>query len=72
MPTILERLYESEINASISTFYDAGYTAKLGDDLNGITVQTTRPTYAEAERWLEEQATELYPNSLFVRLADRS
>jgi hypothetical protein len=33
---VIERLYASEINCSISTFWDGGIAVKLGDELNGF------------------------------------
>ncbi len=38
---VLARLYRSEINVSISTFWDMGWEVKLGDELNGYRVETT-------------------------------
>lgn len=35
LETILRELYAREINVSISSFWDAGYTVRLGDDMNG-------------------------------------
>ena len=31
----LQKLYDSEINFEISTFWDAGFDWKLGDEMNG-------------------------------------
>ena len=33
---VMEELYSREINFSITTFWDGGYTVKLGDELNGF------------------------------------
>ena len=33
---VLERLYSAEINAVISSFWDAGYRVWIGDESNGI------------------------------------
>ena len=33
--SILQRLYDSEINFEVSGFYDAGFDVRLGDHLNG-------------------------------------
>lgn len=32
---ILERLYGLEVNVSVSSFFDSGYRAKFGDEVNG-------------------------------------
>lgn len=37
----LARLYRSEINVSISTFWDGGWDVKLGDEMNGFVAETT-------------------------------
>ena len=37
---ILQQLHDSEINAGVQTFYDAGMRAWIGDDLNGIQAET--------------------------------
>jgi hypothetical protein len=34
--SILQRLYDSEINFEVSGFYDAGFDVRLGDHLNGF------------------------------------
>jgi hypothetical protein len=34
--TVMNRLYESEINCSISSFWDNHWDVKLGDDMNGF------------------------------------
>lgn len=33
---VLQDLYRSEINFSLSSFWDAGYTIALGDEMNGF------------------------------------
>ena len=32
---VLQRLYDSEINIELSSFWDSGYTWRLGDPANG-------------------------------------
>jgi hypothetical protein len=34
--SILQRLYDSEINFEVAGFYDAGFDVRLGDALNGF------------------------------------
>jgi hypothetical protein len=34
--SIMQRLYDSEINAVMSSFYDDGFYVKLGDEMNGF------------------------------------
>jgi hypothetical protein len=45
---ILQRLYASEINATISWMYDAGFEWKLGDDANGWKARGTAKTIDDA------------------------
>lgn len=52
----LQRLYNAEINWSITTFWDGGFTAKLGDAANGFRAETTVPTFEEAVEWLVAQS----------------
>lgn len=72
---LLERLYDAEINAGISSFWDGGYTAWIGDDANGRKAQATFSVgrgandYATwSDLWqavsvfLWESAENLYPN----------
>jgi len=35
----LKTIYINEVNLSISTFWDGGYTVKMGDALNGYTAE---------------------------------
>jgi hypothetical protein len=64
----LQHLSDSEINWTISSFFDAGYSAFLGDNVNGIKASSrTFDTIEEAVRWLCGKACEYYPNSDFAR-----
>lgn len=38
---VLARLYRSEINVSIVTFWDMGWDVALGDEINGWKAETT-------------------------------
>ena len=68
MPTsILQRLYESEINASVSWLWDGGFDVKLGDAHNGFVAETNVQTWEEVERWLRNAAVIHYPNSHFTK-----
>lgn len=65
--SILQQLHDSEINTSVSSFYDGVWTAKLGDETNGFTPETSDPTTeAEALAWLDAEARRLFPNSLYA------
>jgi len=60
---ILTHLYENEINWRISCFFDLGYEAELGDDINEYKARAQGfDTLLEAAQWLSEQAAEYYPH----------
>lgn len=65
--TIFERLYASEINCAVSSFYDGGWTVRLGDDANGFMAEASGLAWAEVEPWLAELAVKHYPDSEFTR-----
>jgi len=62
----LQRLYDSEINFSISCFWDGGFTVKLGDEMNGFDAETSVMTFGDAVAWLDRTARERYPESLYA------
>ena len=37
----LGQLHDSEINAGVQTFYDAGMRIWIGDEMNGLHAETT-------------------------------
>jgi len=65
--SILQRLYDSEINFHVSGFYDAGFDVRLGDVLNGFVAHSKVETWEEVEAWLREQALAHFPNSKFAQ-----
>lgn len=68
--SVLQRLYDNEINFKVETFWDGGFDITLGDPMNGVDASTSVRTWAEAEAWLAERAAALYPNRDFAtRLA---
>ncbi len=69
-PKILEDLYNSEINWSIETNWDAGITFRLGDSYNGYsTEQCVTYDFDEGVAWLKQQAIKEYPDSKFTKQA---
>ncbi len=62
---ILNDLYESEINASISWFWDGGFYAVLGNPKQAE--GWAFPSIGEAVDWLRDQACAHYPDSDFAR-----
>lgn len=65
---VLALLYEHEINCGITSFWDEGYIAWIGDDLNGRQLQATfhpnekygLPIETIGD-WLWQSAVSLYP-----------
>jgi hypothetical protein len=62
---ILNDLYASEINASISWIWDGGFHVTLGDPK--LAEGWAFPTIGEAVAWLRDQASAHYPDSDFAR-----
>jgi hypothetical protein len=73
---VLQQLHDSEINAGVQTFYDAGMRVWMGDELNGIQAETTInrtraarlkwPEGFTAPDWLHETALRLFPDSKYA------
>ena len=52
---VLQQLHDSEINAGVQTFYDAGMRVWIGDEVNGIQAETVFTRMGSTERtWPEE------------------
>lgn len=66
--SVFQDLYDSEINFSISTFWDSGFTVKLGDDINGFKAEASVNRFGEIEPWLIRAAIEVRPYSVFARM----
>ncbi len=64
---ILQRLYDSEINFSLSTFWDAGFDWRLGDEVNGFKADGCGFTLDDAIKQLVRSALYHYPDSLFAK-----
>lgn len=64
---VLRDLYDSEINYSISSFWDGGYVVKLGDEMNGWLAETmTGDSWSEIAAWLKKTAIKHFPQSEFA------
>ena len=78
---VLQQLHDSEINAGVQTFYDAGMRAWIGDEINGIQAETVFnrmgslaasrrwPERVTAASWLHKTALRLYPESKYAKEA---
>ena len=63
---VLDALYASELNFSISCFWDAGIDVKLGDAMNGFDAEANVATAAEAAAWLDDKARQFFPRSKYA------
>ena len=61
----LQQIYNSEINFSISCFWDGGFTVQLGDKQNGFKAGAVKETIEQAVEWLVNEVMERYPGSLY-------
>lgn len=66
--SVLQDLYHSEINFSVSTFWDGGFDVKLGDPSNGFVAEANFDRWGMVEGWLITATIEHYPDSLFSRM----
>ena len=62
----LQNLYAREINVSIASDWDNGFTVALGNERNGLAAAEHFGVgeLARAAGWLEKNAAELYPHTL--------
>ena len=65
----LQRLYQSEINFALSTFWDCGFRWWLGDGLNGYVDAGEAESFADAVDGIVRAAIRHYPDSDFARTA---
>jgi len=67
----VQALYDSEINFTISTFWDAGFRWKLGDESNGFVAEGEARTMKDAVAELVSAALREFPESTFAKGARR-
>ncbi len=58
---ILKEIYSREVNFSLTTFWDNGYEAKLGDEMNGFVAEDNFDTLEEAIEFLRDQLDIHFP-----------
>lgn len=64
---IVDKMYESEINFSISAFFNAGFTVEIGDDFNGFNGKVKNlQSFSEAVNCLAMNISRIYPISDFT------
>lgn len=67
MEVLFKDLYDSEINVSLSWFWDTGFTVKIGDYMNGFVAEFNTYNVHEIEPWVVDKVKELYPDSWYVK-----
>ena len=65
---VLQQMYDSEINFTISVFWDAGFDWKLGDELNGYVADGCAKTMEDCVVQLGRAAIEHFPDSVFAKV----
>jgi hypothetical protein len=70
--TIIEALHESEINGSVSWFFDDLWSVALGDPNKGFDAEATVYSSQEAAEWLRANAARLHPDSKFAKRFHRA
>lgn len=63
----LDKIYDSEINVEISSFWDAGFTIRIGDECNGYLGSSSCLSVAELVPNLRSLICELLPNSDYAK-----
>jgi hypothetical protein len=66
--SIMQDLYYSEINVSVTSFWDSGFKVKLGDETNGFVAEARFQYWGQVEPWLRDKAIKHFPDSLFARM----
>ena len=63
----MSRLYESEINCGLESFWDSGVTAWIGDEMNGRKAEQLFHVddIAKIPDWIISKAQEIYPLAFF-------
>jgi len=64
---VMVAAYQSEINYSISCFWDGGWTLKIGDEQNGFRSSSVYDTVGDLERDMPKEICRLYPKSRFAK-----
>jgi hypothetical protein len=53
--SVMQALHDSEINASVASFFDGAWSVRLGDELNGWAATELLGSFDEAEQWLDRK-----------------
>jgi hypothetical protein len=61
----LQKIYDSEINLSISWMWDAGFDLKLGDEFGGFVEEGQVRSVGDVLPWFQEAIAKHYPTSQY-------
>jgi hypothetical protein len=64
---VADNLYGSEINFGIQSFWDGGWEAWLGDQMNGRKCQEINLKWDEIPKWLHDNALVQFPESDYAK-----
>jgi hypothetical protein len=63
----LKKIYDNQINVSISLCRDSGITVRLGDDTSGYRAEEVVGSLGEAILWFQEAIAYFYATSNYAR-----
>jgi DNA-directed RNA polymerase subunit RPC12/RpoP len=61
-----QKIYDSEINVSISWLWDGGIDIRLGDEMNGFVAEQNVASVAEIVPWLQEAIARFHPMASYT------
>jgi len=64
---VLARLYESELNCSISSLWDNNWDVTLGDEMNGFVAENNVRPPPEGAEFLDQAALKHFPTSGYAK-----
>ena len=64
--SVLQDIYDSEVDIYIATFWDGGYEVKIGNFQGGWVAEGKVDRFGMVEAWFIEQMFKYYPHSSFV------
>lgn len=62
----LQKIYDSEINVTISWFWDGGIDVRLGDQRNGFKAEQNVASMEDIVPWLQLAIAHFYPDSTYA------
>lgn len=62
----MQRLYDSGINVSVSSFHDDGFLVQLGDEVERLCCRSTTAKWADVEERLADMARIHFLHSAFA------